>query len=573
MKCFFSLLFCLCVFCGAAANGFSLDREAFTFTNYKLDVRIDPAQQRLEARGRVTLRNDSQTPQKIAVLQISSSLHWSSIRSNGEPLQFVLQTYTSDIDHTGALSEALVTLPRPVPPKALFDLDIGYEGVIVLDATRLIRAGAPESEARSIDWDQISASFTAVRGVGYVEWYPIATQAISLSEENSLSEVVDRWKARHADSAMSIVLKSTIDQTILFSGSPSGFVYQSGEKTGKMGSFSIVRFGTNVPTFVLANYKKIDIKRESGIFYLPNHSEAAKSYAEAMATLDPIPSGSGSRQLQVADAPDPNISEFVSERLLLLPLKPSVTEEDRLALVYAVARGELAQVRRPWISEGLAHCEQAIDIENRRGREAALSYLEAHRPVLVASEKSAAREDGNQEKDRSNSLIQSTDEVYVASKAMWVWWMMRDMLHQKDPGLLMLAYNPGEDTEPSYVQRLIQKQTQRDFEWFFDDWVYRDRGLPDFKIDSAFTRKLLPEGYMVTITVENLGAAGAEVPLIVKAAGEEVTKRLLVRGKNNVVVRVETVNVPEEITVNDGSVPESDTSNNTFKIHPSEIAK
>lgn len=572
MKFFLSLLFSLSVLCGSAVNCFSLDREAFTFTNYNLDIRIDPAQQRLEARGRIALRNDSQTPQKVAVLQISSSLHWSSIRSDGDTLQFVLQPYTSDIDHTGALSEALVTLPRPVPPKALIDLDIGYEGVIVLDGTRLIRAGAPESDAHSIDWDQISLNFTAVRGVGYVEWYPVATESVSLSEENSLSEVVDRWKARHADSAMSIVLKNTIDQTILFSGSPDGFVYQSDEKIGKMGAFSMVRFGTSVPTFVLANYGRIDVKGGSSVFYFSNHEEVAKSFAETVARLDPIPGGSGSSQLQVADVPDPNISEFVSEGLLLLPLKASVTEEDRLALVYAIAKERLARIHREWISEGLAHCEQAIDLENRRGRAAALSYLEAHRSVLIAAEKSIAHEDGNQEGDR-NSLIQSTDEVYVASKAMWVWWMLRDMLHQKDPGLFTLVYNPGEDKEPSYVQRLIEKPSQRDLGWFFDDWVYHDRGLPDFKIDSAFTRKLLPEGYMVTITVQNMGAAGAEVPLVVKSAGEEVTKRLLIRGNSNTIVRVETVNVPEEIVVNDGSIPESDFSNNTFKIDPGEIAK
>ena len=116
------------------------------------------------------------------------------------------------------------------------------------------------------------------------------------------------------------------------------------------------------------------------------------------------------------------------------------------------------------------------------------------------------------------------------------------------------------------MQRLIQAQTQRDLEWFFDDWVYRDRGLPDFKVASAFTRKTLPEGYLLTITVENLGTAGAEVPLTVKFAGGEITKRLVVRGKSNGVIRVGIPQAPQEIVVNDGSVPESDMTNNVFKI-------
>jgi len=48
---------------------FAIDREAFTFTKYELDARIERDQQRLGVRGRLTLRNDSNTPQKIAILR------------------------------------------------------------------------------------------------------------------------------------------------------------------------------------------------------------------------------------------------------------------------------------------------------------------------------------------------------------------------------------------------------------------------------------------------------------------------------------------------------------------------
>ena len=103
--------FFLFILCAPVANALSLDREAFTFTSYDLNVRVETEQQRLGVRGKITLRNDSATPQKIAVLQISSSLSWRSITAGGKQLQFVSQPYTSDIDHTGALSEAIVTLP------------------------------------------------------------------------------------------------------------------------------------------------------------------------------------------------------------------------------------------------------------------------------------------------------------------------------------------------------------------------------------------------------------------------------------------------------------------------------
>ena len=107
----------LCVLCGLLVQAHAIDREAFTFTKYNLDVRIEPEQQRLAVRGKITLRNDSASPQKNLSLQISSSLDWRSIQLEGKPVQFVSQPYTSDIDHTGALSEAIVTLPREVPPK------------------------------------------------------------------------------------------------------------------------------------------------------------------------------------------------------------------------------------------------------------------------------------------------------------------------------------------------------------------------------------------------------------------------------------------------------------------------
>src|SRR5580698_867571 len=191
------LRFCFVfIFCASVVNAFSLDREAFTFTSYDLNVRIEPEQQRLGVRGKITVRNDSQTPQKIAVLQISSSLGWRSIKAGGKPLQFVSQPYTSDIDHTGALSEAIVTLPEALAPKGTVDLEVAYEGVIALDAARLTRIGTPVAQANSSDWDQISPNFTAVRGIGYVAWYPIATDAVSLSESKSLFEVLGRWRMR-----------------------------------------------------------------------------------------------------------------------------------------------------------------------------------------------------------------------------------------------------------------------------------------------------------------------------------------------------------------------------------------
>jgi hypothetical protein len=194
----------------------------------------------------------------------------------------------------------------------------------------------------------------------------------------------------------------------------------------------------------------------------------------------------------------------------------------------------------------------------------------AHGFAFTATEKQSSAQP---REEVSQSLINTSNEELLRSKAMYVWCMLRDIAGDAALKKALASYRPEQDKEPSYMPGLIQAQTQRDLEWFFDDWIYRDRGLPDFKVESAFTRKTLPEGYLITVTVDNLGAAGAEVPVTVIFAGGEIRKPVLVRGKDKGVLRIEVPKTPEEIVVNDGSVPESDLSNNTFKIHSSDAAQ
>lgn len=156
---------------------------------------------------------------------------------------------------------------------------------------------------------------------------------------------------------------------------------------------------------------------------------------------------------------------------------------------------------------------------------------------------------------------------------MYVWWMLRDMVGEAALKKALAAYRSEEDKAPSYVQRLLEAQSKRDLEWFFDDWVYRDRGLPDFRVDAAIPRATVGGGYVVTVSVENLGQAGAEVPVTLKVEGGEITKRLEVRAKSKAVVRIEAPTAPQQVTVNDGSVPESDMSNNVFKIEADALPK
>lgn len=569
-------LLCISVIWATAVNAPALDREAFAISKYDLQVRVDPAQQRLGVRGKVTLRNDSATPQKIAVLQISSSLSWLSIRERGKLLQFISQPYNSDIDHTGELSEAIVTLPGAVAPKSTTELEIAYEGVVPVDATRLTRIETPEDAARSTDWDQISSQFTAVRGAGYVTWYPIATDAASLLGGMDLFDVLARWKARENAASMHLQLAVSIGDEaekpeLLVNAASCPTTHEQGSEF-----FADCTYGSlalNVPTFVIANYEVVE-RAHIGVHFLRGHDDAAANYADAAEKVVPLITdwfGGLRSKAETADLTNPDAAQFESGSLLLTALAGLDPKLDGLVAAHQLTHAAISSPRS-WINEGLAHFAQALYLEQQKGREAALEYMRTHGAAFISGQ-SAQQSSVSAQDQTSQSLINTADEQLYRSKAMYVWWMLRDMIG--DPALkkAIASYRPEQDKEPSYMQRLIQAQTQRDVEWFFDDWVYRDRGLPDFKVESAFTRKLLPEGYMVTITVDNVGAAGAEVPVTVKSAGGDVTKRLVVRGKSNAVIRVETVSAPEEIVVNNGSVPEIDITNNSFKVDPSDIAK
>ncbi len=564
-------LWLLCVLWSCTLRASAIDREAFSITSYDLNLQIEPGQHRLGVRGKMTLRNDSPTPQKIAVLQISSSLDWRSIRVGDKTPQFVTQPYASDIDHTGALSEAILTLPQPVAPGGTIELEIAYEGVIVLDATRLTRIGTPEDAANSSDWDQISADFTGLRGAGYVAWYPIATEVANLSEGSGLFEVVGRWKAREAGSKMRLQIGLTsytsAAPAVLFSG-----VSCQMAMTESMGAISRVLWDCtyqslrlDAPTLVVADYHVLE-RPTIEVRYLQGHEAAATAFADAAEKVVPFIAdwfGKQRERAKTADLPDAKAAPFESGALLLTPLPTTDPNLAGLAAAHQLTHAAFLSFR-PWIEEGLAHFAQALYLEHERNRQAALDYMGLHRAAFLDAEK--LRSLPRSEDEVNRSLVSTTSEELYRSKAMSVWWMLRDMVGDDALKKALAAYHPDEDKEPSYMPRLIFAQTRRDLEWFFDDWVYRDRGLPDFKVDSVSSRQTMTGTYMVAVTIENLGGAGAEVPVIVKSSGADVTKRLEVRAKNKATIRIEAPAPPTEVVVNDGSVPESDMTNNTFKV-------
>jgi hypothetical protein len=568
------LLFLICVLCGLFSAAWGLEREAFTIAKYELEIRLEPEQQRLGARGKITLRNDSTQPRKVVALQISSSLNWRSIRVDGKAVQYVSQPYMSDIDHTGALSEAIVTLPAEIKPKDSVELEVGYEGVIPRDVTRLTRIGVPDEIARHSSWDQISPSFTAVRGAGYVAWYPITTESADFSEGNSLFEVADRWKAREAGSEFRVRLRfseasSEGPPTLLCDGH-GGDSAEFERNHAVSADCTWSPLGTVTPTFAMAEY--VDGSRALlRLFSFPGHEAGAATYSNA---LDPAMKfvsewfGPPSRPVTIADFADPHSAPFESGTLLMASLAAEDSKLAGINLVHELVHSALLS-SRPWVYEGLAHFAEAMYRQEQGGRQAALDLLGLHRAAFLDSEKEISAAPQGKGSGVGQPLASTFDETYYRSKAAYVWWMLRDMVGDDALKQAIRKYRAEDDKDPKYVEHLIESAAKRDLGWFFDDWVYQDRGLPDFHVQSVHpwkTEKTENNMQIVTVTLENLGNAGAEVPFTISFEGGEVTKRIEVRAKSTATTRVELPGTASEIVVNDGSVPESDLTNNEFRI-------
>jgi hypothetical protein len=558
------LCVCLCVLRGVS---FSLDRNAFTFTNYDLQVHVDPPKSQLKVTGTLTLRNDSPDPQRFVDLQISSSLEWTSVLYNGKPVQYMTQPYMTDIDHTGAVSEAIVTLPAAIPPRGTLQLQVAYEGAVNQDSTRLTRIGVPASTAADSDWDRISESFTALRGVGYVLWYPVALESASLSDGNAYFDALGEWRLRHAESSMQVAFWSPTPHMLVADGTRLKAALVPASRDLAIGAYDWPRFGLGVPSFAIADYQA-SADGPNRIYSLPGHGALASQYLAAARALATRLEYARDPHLTVIDLPDAGMAPFESGDVLFAPLQPLSGDQLQLLLARSMFRGGFSSPR-PWVEEGLAHFAQA-DVLNGTSRQAALAYMKLQLPAIIEAEKPilAAPQGKIQPGTVANpgqNLLIAADEALYGSKAMYVWWMLRDLVGVNAFAKALDAYNPQLDRDPTYVQSLFEKASGKKLEWFFDDWVYRDRGLPDFRPGEIYARPVLAGSYVVTVVVQNKGGAGAEVPVIVHGEGGEITQRVLVPAHDQGTLRVSLPSKPLRVTINDGSVPEWDLENNTGK--------
>ena len=539
-----------------------LDRNAFTFLNWNLNVRIEPSSESLFVRGKIMLRNDSDKPQQHASLQISSSLKWASIRLSGAVLPFATAEVRSDLDHTSKVQEAVLNLPTSVAPGASVELEVGYSGAVSLDTTRLAQIGVPLEVRTATDYDRITPTFTCLRGVGHVLWFPAALDPALLSDGNKVFEETSAWAVRHSSSTMTISLDASEETPGEWAGNAQVVRI---EFTGRNSSREMLwnHLGLVGPVLIGGQYRTISATKsiEPGfnVYFFPQHADEAQDYARVIRETPSMIVGRFKIPARLVELPEAQDSTFEADTMLLTPLKPIDRESLEVTLSYLLAHQNLWSPRA-WIYAGAAHFAQALMRERQEGRSAAITFMEQRLTPLTLVDSGAA------DRVKSNSLVNTTSEVFYRTKAMYVWWMLREIVGQRALLDALQQYDPDWDKEPSYMQKLLEKNSHKDLEWFFDDWIYQDRGLPEFTISNGYARPSLQGIYLVSATVENQGGAAAEVPIVVHTQNGDIPSRIRVPAHGKNALRVEVSSRPIDITVNDGSVPEVDRTDNTTSV-------
>jgi len=563
-------------------------RASLTFTAYDLDVHLVPAQSHLAVHAGFTVKNSGKEPLARLVFQISSSLHWESfaIRSDGRvsPLSFTVQTIDTDADHTGKATEAVVTLPQPLQPGASLELTSLYSGEVNQSSERLERIGAPLDQAARADWDQISPAKTALRGFGNALWYPTAAAPVFLGDGAKLFQSVGQTKLQQA--AATLHLRLTVEyvgdapDAAFFCGRREQLKTASenqnlpvAESPGvATAEFAERPLGFRTPSLFLTD-RAGTLTDNSLISAVTDHYDALPGYGAASTKVQPLlAEWLGTGPLSVLTILDYGGQPFEDDALLVAPMRASAPDVLAPPLAHSLAHAWFGS-SHVWLDEGVAQFMSLLWMEQAQGREVAIERLQQEAKTLALAEpavtQNAAAADSSEQRQ---SLIRANDEVYYRTKAAAVLWMLRSLAGDDALKQALRVYRDDKlDSDPKEFQRIVERVARRDLAWFFDDWVYRDRGLPDLSIAGVTPRALdkigdKGAGWLVAVEVKNDGDATADVPVTVRSGTLTATQRLRIPGRSSASTRIVFEGTPDEVLVNDGSVPEVASSVHTKQI-------
>ncbi len=541
------------------------------------------------------------------------------------PPAFTSRLVDTDADHTGSISEAVTTLPAPLAPGASLSLIALYSGAIPPSAERLTRIGAPGPQAAAQDWDSIaptdpaadSQTGTALRGFGNVLWYPVSAPPVFLGDGARLFSLVGRTKLRQ--STATLRLRLAVDYT----GEPPDAAYLCGRRAQLTAiSDNADAPAADAPGIATTAFDAAPI----GFRQLPRASSSLPSRpgtSSRPATSPPSPAATWSCPPTPMPPPRSNPSSprgsaptppntpltildhpgdpFEDDALLVqsslsssasLPPTPISSTRNRQLSTYARPSPSThawihsSHRTSAWIDEGLPEFMSLLWTERTQGRAAALAQLqELTQPLALAepdpTSTSNSSAPGHAPGPAGASLADSSDEIFYRNKAAAVWWMLRSIAGDDALKQALQTYRrlsekdsrPDQNStlQPDAFEKTLESATHMDLAWFFRDWVYNDRGLPDLQIANVTPSQLEPNGaaaagFLVGIEVRNDGFAEAQVPVIVRSAGATETRQLRIPGRASASVRIVFAGRPNQVQVNDGSVPETQSTTHTREL-------
>ena len=561
------------------------ERASLIFTAYDLDVHLIPAQSHLAVHARLTVKNFGKEPLTRLVFQVSSGLHWESFAAQTagrvSPLAFASETVDSDADHTGKATEAVVSLPQPLSSGESADITTFYSGEIMQSAERLERIGAPLDQAARADWDQISPDRTALRGYGNVLWYPTAAPPVFLGDGAKLFQSVGQTKLQQAPAA--VHLRLTVEYTgdapdaAFFCGRREKLLPLSenqnlpvAESPGlATAEFAEQPLGFRTPSLFITD-RAGTVTDNSLISAVTDHYDALPSYGAAAAKVQPLlVDWLGPGPLSILNILDQPGQPFEDDALLVAPMRASTPDVLAPSLAHSLSHAWFGSSHE-WLDEGVPQFMSLLWMAESQGREVAVAQMQEEAKTLAVAEPSAAQSTSSA--DEGQSLIAARDEVYYRTKAAAVLWMLRSLVGDDALKHALQTYRTSKlDSDPKEFQRVLEQSSKRDLGWFFDDWVYRDRGLPDLSIVSVTPRAIdqiadKGAGWLVAVEVRNDGDAAADVPVTVRSGTLTTTQRLRIPGRSSASTRIVFEGTPDQVLVNDGTVPEVAASVHTKQI-------
>ena len=293
------------------------------------------------------------------------------------------------------------------------------------------------------------------------------------------------------------------------------------------------------------------------------HYDALPSYGAASEKVRPLLSEwLGATPLNLLTILDHDGQPFEDGALLVAPLRAAAGDVLAQSLAHSLSHAWFRS-SHVWLDEGIAQWMSLLWLEQSHGREAAVGRLQEDAKALALAEPTVSRK---ADASDGQSLIEASDEVYYRTKAAAVLWMLRSQVGDEAMKRALRLYRDDKlDGDPKEFQRVLERASKKDLGWFFDDWVYRDQGLPDLTIVNVTPRAMdnvagKGAGWLVSVEVKNDGDAVADVPVTVRSGTLTSTERLRIPGRSSASTRIVFEGTPEEVLVNDGTVPEVESS-------------